>query len=252
MAAFHPVSGEPVPAALENALQAKGFAFVDGAAMREWLERSGSLDDWERFAASWNDLHLDTYMGDGGRYRRRRHAVFAAQRGGEPVRQPHQPHWQARDYNPLNGGIERWFEPVEDAIATGHSLATILRFGRGLFDALAPQATDWKIEVHQFRIEAAKDSPGKPTPEGMHRDGVDFVLVLMIDRHNIAQGETSIHSLDGQHLGSFTLAKPFDAAIVEDTRVFHGVTAVEPIDPSRPAARDVLVVTFRNRTANVA
>ena len=27
-------------------------------------------------------------------------------------RKPHQPHYQSRDYNPLNGGIERWFEPV--------------------------------------------------------------------------------------------------------------------------------------------
>jgi hypothetical protein len=36
-----------------------------------------------------------------------------------------------------------------------------------------------------------------------------------------------------------------DAALVDDGRVFHGVTAIRPIDPSRPAFRDVLVVTFR-------
>ena len=46
-------------------------------------------------------------------------------------------------------------------------------------------------------------------------------------------------------LGQFTLTTPFDAAIVDDRRVAHGVTPVEPIDPDRPAYRDVLVVTFK-------
>jgi hypothetical protein len=46
-------------------------------------------------------------------------------------------------------------------------------------------------------------------------------------------------------LGSFTLAAPLDAALVDDARCFHGVTPVEPQDPSHPAYRDVLVVTFR-------
>jgi hypothetical protein len=74
---------------------------------------------------------------------------------------------------------------------------------------------------------------------------VDFVLVLMIRRQNIAKGVTTIHAPDGIDLGSFTLEHPFEAALVDDHRVFHGVTAVEPIDPELPAHRDVLVVTFR-------
>ncbi|HOZ04516.1 MAG TPA: 2OG-Fe dioxygenase family protein, partial [Arenimonas sp.] len=39
----------------------------------------------------------------------------------------------------------------------------------------------------------------------------------------------------------------FDAALVDDTRAYHGVTAVQPLDSSLPAYRDVLVVTFRKR-----
>ena len=46
-------------------------------------------------------------------------------------------------------------------------------------------------------------------------------------------------------LGSFTLSVPLDAALVHDRRVYHGVTPVEPLDPDRPAFRDVLVATFR-------
>jgi hypothetical protein len=222
-----------------------GYAFVPAGQMRTVLTRVGPLTDWVQFSASWNDLETDTYMADGGRYRRRRHAVYAASRDGAIKRGPHQAHYQGRSYNHLNGGIARWFEPVLPEIGDGASMRTILDYCRGLFGQLAPTTSAWHIEAHQFRIEARLGEEGRPTPEGMHRDGVDYVLVLMIDRHNIASGTTTIHDLDKRTLGSFTLAAPLDAALVDDARCYHGVTPVEPQDPSHPAYRDVLVVTFR-------
>lgn len=239
----------PTADALRGAIHSEGFAFVEGPSMRELLERVGSLADWDAFAASWQRLELDAYMADGGRYRKRRHAVFAVPAIGAVARKPHQPHYQSLDYNPLHGGIERWFEPVEDAIASGSSLSTILAFCRDSFSALAAGIPEWHVEVHQFRIEARPNESGRPTPEGLHRDGVDYVLVLLVNRENIASGVTTIHGEGGTMLGRFTLTVPFDAAIVDDRRVAHGVTPVEPLDPSRPAYRDVLVVTFKDAKA---
>jgi hypothetical protein len=230
--------------ALHDAIAAEGFAFVSGSAMQTLLTAAGSLGDWAAFADSWNRLELDMYMADGGRYRRRRHATYAA-RQTAIERAPHQPHFQAIDYNPLNGGVARWFEPVEPEIGGGASMTAILAFCRALFDGLVAEPPDWHIEVHQFRIEARIGERGLPTPEGLHRDGVDFVLVLLINRQNIASGVTTIFNLQGEPLGLFTLTDPFDAALVDDRRVAHGVTPVEPIDAGAPAYRDVLVVTFR-------
>ena len=102
--------------------------------------------------------------------------------------------------------------------------------------------------MHQFRIEARPGEPGEPTPEGVHRDGVEYVLVLLVDRQNIASGTTTIHAADGSLLGSFTLAQAFDAALVDDAHVYHGVTAVTPLDPTEPSHRDVLVVTLKSAT----
>jgi len=230
--------------ALQSAIAREGFAFVHAAVMRESLASFGSLADWPSFSESWHDLALDSYMADGGRYRRRRHAVYAATRDGDITRQPHQAHYQAVDYNPLNGGVPRWFEPITPDIGSGPSLHTILRFCSAVFGGLAPATRAWRIEVHQFRIEARAGEDGRPTPEGLHRDGVDYVLVLLVNRRNIASGTTSIHALDGSPLGSFTLTQPLDAALLEDARVAHGVTPVAPVDPASPAYRDVLVVTF--------
>src|ERR1700755_1000097 len=106
---------------LAEQIAADGFAFVHGAEMRPLF---GALPDWAAFASSWDDLGLDTYMADGGRYRKRRHAAFGT-RAGEPIhRKPDQPHYQSRDYNPLNGGIARWFDPVLPEIAAGPSMMT--------------------------------------------------------------------------------------------------------------------------------
>jgi len=219
------------------------------AATRPLLLASGPLSDWDAFRASWNDLALDTYMADGGRYRRRRHAVFAVD-DNAIVRMPHQPHYQSLDYNTLNGGIPRWFEPITEG--DGPSLHTIIEFCQRLFGSLVPAPLRWHVEVHQFRIEARPDVKGLPTPEGLHRDGVDYVLVLLVDRQNIGSGTTTIHGLDRRLLGSFTLTEPCDAALVDDARVFHGVTPVEPVDLDLPAYRDVLVVTFRRAAADAS
>ena len=213
------------------ALRDAGFIFVRGAEMQRALEAAG-LAEWDTFARSWDDLGLDTYMADGGRYRKRRHAAFRAAAEGV-VRKPHQPHYQSRDYNALNGGIARWFDPVLPEVAAGPAFQSILRVCHGLFDGLTPAAT-WHVEAHQFRIEARPGQAGQPTPEGMHQDGVDWVLVFMVGRRNIASGTTSIHGLDRGLLGSFTLEAPMDSALVDDHRVFHGVTAVQPLDPAQP------------------
>ncbi len=230
---------------LKPNLDAQGFAFIEAEQMRALLLEVGSLDDWAEFADSWNDLKTDSYMADQGRYRKRRYAVYGADGDAQVIRAEHQPHYQGVDYNRLNGGVERWFEPIAKSAGESKSMGTVLDYARRCFGERAPHTRRWHIEVHQFRIEAQTGQPGLPTPEGKHRDGVDFVLVLMIARHNIASGTTSIHSLEGAELGAFTLTKPFDAALVDDHRVFHGVTAVEAVDPEQPSFRDVLVVTFR-------
>jgi len=231
---------------IEHTLQRSGFAHVEAETFRHVLEQDG-LTDWPSFADSWNDLGMDSYMADGGRYRRRRHAAFSVDTHSV-CRKPHQPHYQSRDYNALNGGLARWFEPVKPAIANHPALRAILRSCFSIFTActeapLRPAA--WHVELHQFRIEARAGELGQPTPEGLHRDGVDWVLVLLVRRENVASGETTIHDLQKHQLGSFTLTEPMEAALVDDGRVYHGVTAIAPLDPTLPAHRDVLVATFR-------
>lgn len=200
---------------------------------------------WQEFADSWNRLCLDQYMRDGGRYRSRRHAVYSAMGASTFAhREPNQPHYQSLEYNQLNGGIARHYQPIEDAFANNPIFQSILRFCCDTFGRLRP-AAHWHIEVHQFRIEANDLSGAPPTPEGVHRDGVQYVLMLMVARQNIVNGETDIYTPEGARIDRFLLADAWDAAIVDDERVRHGVTPIVQLDLTRPGLRDVLVITFR-------
>ncbi len=226
-----------------SGLRDQGFVRFEADETRRLLGPD-AVAAWATFADSWNDLGLDTFMADGGRYRRRRFAAFAATPGGV-TRKPHQPHWQSRDYNPLNGGVQRWFEPVAEAIAEHPVTQGVIRAGLDRFGPISEYEGPWHVELHQFRIEARAGETGQPTPEGAHRDGVDWVIVMLVDRQNVDSGVTDIYAPDGTSLGSFTLTAPGDAVFLDDHRVLHGVTPIRPLDPALPAVRDVLVVTYR-------
>lgn len=232
---------------IEPELLTQGFAFRPGAAMQEWL--GSRRTDWARFAASWNDLGEDRHMADGGRYRRRRYAVYDVTREGID-RAPHQPHFQAKTHNRLNGGLDRWFDPVMPEIGEHPIVRTLIERLVSIFASLPTaeaRAPGWHVELHQFRIEASADATGLPTPEGTHRDGVDGAFVMLINRENVSSGITDISNANGISLGQFTLSEPCDAVFLDDVRVFHGVTPIAPLDPEKVATRDVLVITFTRK-----
>lgn len=242
-----------LPSQIIASVARKGYAVVPAAEMRPLLS-DGGLKDWSGFCRSWDELPVDAYMGDGGRYRRRRYAEFGISRHAI-VRKPHGPHYQSRAYNPLNGGIERWFEPIADAMTLHPALRAVLRTSYSLFDALTPVAArpyEWHVEVHQIRIVAGPREEGHPTPEGMHRDGVDWALMLLIARERVRFGKTTICDLRKRALASFTLAAPFEAAIVNDQRVYHEVTPVAAVDERDFGYRDMLIVTFSRTSQHCA
>ena len=224
-------------------VSADGFARLHPAETRALIKVSDqALDD---FAASWHGLEADEFMADGGRYRRRRLANFLALPGeGADRRGLHRPHFQASVHNTLNGGVDRWFAPVEDAIACNPTTLGLLRLGRNVADGLNPGMA-WFVELHQFRVEAAPGAPGHPTPEGVHQDGVDLVLIAMLARTNLRGGETLITDHSDRELARFTLDGRLDLAILDDRRVKHGVTPIEPADPLAASSRDVLVMTWK-------
>ena len=230
---------------LSAAIADHGFLHLPGSAMAALLgDARSALPD---LVTSWDRLETDNHMRDGGRYRQRRIANFAAEPGFHGhARSEHRPHFQAVVHNTLNGGVDRWFAPMEDAVGANSALHALLDLGRGLADSLGGPHR-WFVEAHQFRIEGAPGAPGYPTPEGVHQDGVDLVVIAMLRRMNLSGGQTLVEALNGRPLARFTLHDLLDSAILDDRRVRHGVSPIEPVDTALPSARDVLVLTWKRR-----
>lgn len=191
---------------------------------------------------SWEALQPDEYLRDGGRYRRRRHASYRCENGVlEAV--PHRAHWQSLDYNALHGGMRRWFAPVADSTCALPSWNKLLA-GVGKLCDQVRGAARWSLEAHQFRIDTG-DGIGRPTPEGAHRDGVDFVAVFVLARHRIKGGETRVFEADGPHGLRFTLEAPWSLMLMDDARVIHESTPIQPEHEGVTGHRDTLVLTYR-------
>jgi hypothetical protein len=226
---------------VDTALTQRGFAVLDAHAVGRLLGAPvDTLDAWPSF---WNDLPADAYLRDGGRYRRRRHGCFVVE-GDQVTALPPRPHWQPVEYNALHGGLERHFEPLPTALTGQPAWGGFLRMLAARASALKG-AQRWYVEAHAFRIDTT-DGIGRPTPEGAHRDGVDLVAVTLVARSHITGGETRVfaaHSVEGLR---FTLTQPWSTLLLDDARVIHEST---PIQPERAAAegghRDTLVVTLR-------
>jgi hypothetical protein len=194
----------------------------------------------QALAPSWDALALDNYLKDGGRYRRRRHSCYV-QDGESLALTEHRAHWQPLAYNALHGGMHRLFEPVESSISLQPAWQRLIAaLGQACSAVRGEQR--WFIEAHQFRIDTT-DGIGRPTPEGAHRDGVDFVAVLLVGRHNVKGGETRVFEADGPNGKRFTMEEPWTLLLLDDARVIHESTPIQPLGDD--AHRDTLVLTYR-------
>jgi hypothetical protein len=198
----------------------------------------GALDE---LRASWSDLPKDAYLRDGGNYRSRRHSCFIQSLPGGIAETRHRAHWQSTDYNALHGGIERWFEPIAPAVRANPAWLQLLA-GFGELFATLRATPRWFIEAHQFRIDTA-EGIGRPTPEGAHRDGVDFVVVMLVERRSVRGGETRVFQARGSTGVRFTMTEPWTALLLNDADVIHETTPIQP--EGTPGVRDTLVITYR-------
>ena len=227
------------PANLANELREDGYAVLSPDSVAALA--SSSAKQLSELANSWDDLPSDNFLKDGGRYRRRRHASFVLD-GGTLTQVPHRAHYQPVAYNALHGGMLRLFQPIQAQVVQLEIWSNLLRAIGNVCSQVTKQQP-WFIEAHQFRIDTT-DGIGRPTPEGAHRDGVDFVAILLVNRTNIKGGESRVFDLDGPEGKRFTLTEPWSMLVIDDQRVIHESTPIQPTGSE--GYRDTLVLTYRS------
>ena len=181
------------------------------------------------------NLPVDPYIK--GSYRFRRLSRFMVS-GDELIKLPHGYLYQTRDYNPLVGGLRREFAELDDAlIGLENFKQLILAFTDSC--KLHPEA---EIGVHQIRTTCLPKNYGNPAPEGIHRDGTDFIGIFSVDRENIQGGETHLYTARKEKPVFSKILNPGELLLVNDHEFLHFTTPIQPIS-EQEGTRDVFVLT---------
>ncbi|HEY9812046.1 MAG TPA: 2OG-Fe dioxygenase family protein [Candidatus Sericytochromatia bacterium] len=194
--------------------------------------KSLNVEDLKPF---FEKLPVDPYIK--GKYRSRRLSRFYVS-ANELIKLPHGYFAQSKDYNPLLGNINREYAELDDELI---KLETFKRMVLAFSDSckLHPEA---EIGVHQIRITCYPHNYGNPAPEGIHRDGTDFVGIFAVDRYNIEGGETHLYKAKKQKPVFSQVLNPGELLLVNDNEFFHFTTPIKPASEGI-GTRDVFVLT---------
>jgi len=241
-----PVVEEPD---IASDLQHNGYTFIPGNKLIKMLELADA--DVADFSSYWRGLTLDNYMADGGSYRFRRYNAMKTKAGCQGFTlQARHPYRQSASVNTLNGGIDRYYDDLEPGFVKHTVLQKLLIKMVLIYNTVEQADSEWLIQLHPYRVRADGGESGKPAPEGLHCDGVDFILSMMIHRENITGGKTSVATADKRIVYTRTLEQTLDMAICNDRKMLHDVTEIKPLLLDSPAWRDVLVVAFTRLKPN--
>jgi hypothetical protein len=219
----------------------KCFSLVD---YLEALDQEQLWINFQQLRNSFFNLTLDKYMNDGGKYRLRRFGKFELNRNLNKLMSVNDTSfYQSKSVNSLNGGSLRTFDALEAETIENPLLKQIIFFHLNRIDSrLLPGLIN--IYVHQIRILANATDKGLPTPEGIHRDGHDFVAQVLINRNNISGGMSRLYDSNQGLVLEKTLKAPFDTVLINDQKMYHEVTPLWASTIDQNSYRDMLLIDF--------
>ncbi|MFC6094015.1 2OG-Fe dioxygenase family protein [Saccharothrix lopnurensis] len=186
---------------------------------------------------SYDRCPVDEYMGNGTRFKRfsqyRLHHDEA--RGWQFGLLEHRDYTAFTKFNPVGGGIKRKYLPIE---ADFTPLIRAGMEGLGL-----DESEDWQINVHQNRTRAEGDRVGPLTPEGVHHDGHEFVMIAILRRNNVGGGKTRLWRPGADAPFWDGTLEAGQAVLLDDRALQHDVTDVTSADGG-PGHRDIVIVAF--------
>tara|TARA_B110001469_G_C9635679_1_gene318726 strand:- start:106 stop:879 length:774 start_codon:yes stop_codon:yes gene_type:complete len=141
-----------------------------------------------------------------------------------------------------NRNIPRKFQLIDKEIILSNWLTDYI----GNIAALALlNKNDSKIKycnvyTHQVRQIVTKDTESHNSPEGIHRDGVDYIVsAFVINKFNVNGGKSIIYDKNKNKIFETTLEEN-QGIFQEDKELYHYVEKINVIDDNYFGYRDIL------------
>lgn len=147
--------------------------------------------------------------------------------------------YQEKKRNRYAGGKQRIFKPINKKI-----LQEFIKIYLNNFNHLCNFK---KIEIgfHQLRIKCSKEFVGYPVPEGWHKDGFNYVIIINFDSKNIEGGITRIKNNLANKDSYSNFLKKSDYIFLNDNKFYHYTDPINITKNSAFGFRDTLVVTIK-------
>ncbi|MGE5827052.1 MAG: 2OG-Fe dioxygenase family protein [Micromonosporaceae bacterium] len=206
-------------------LNDQGFAIIDLPRVSPEI-----LDSYE-------NCPLDEYMGNLTRYKRfsQYRLSWTADDDWHFELLPHRDYTAFKKFNPVGGGMRRTYEPIQV------DFTPFIR--AGVYGLGLDNSEDWQINVHQNRSIANLEKNGVLTPEGVHHDGHEFVMIAILRRNSVAGGETRLWNPGASEPFWHGILPPGKAVLLDDRAIAHDVTDIEP-ENGKAGHRDILITAF--------
>lgn len=141
----------------------------------------------------------------------------------------------------MTGHIER---PIASALPET-DFTDYIKWGFKSIQERWPQnglENEFLVNCHLIRTHAVGDTEGVPVPEGVHQDGVNFLVIGSVSRKDITGGVSYVYeSEDGDPIYETTLT-PGQAIIIDDTELFHMASPITAINGE--GHRDMILMGF--------
>ena len=189
-----------------------------------------------------SEIPQDPYIQEGYRYK----SLARCRLNGTNIeKQPHIPLFQDQYTNPVNGGIVRSYQEISNL---DYAYEAIILFAKTFGIDFS-----YEILIQAQRTKCSDGNVGITTPEGFHRDGIEFLAILCVSRYNILGSETQLVNSHGNIVFKHTLS-PGEMLLIDDSKLLHYTSPITIKNPeqSEYGFRDVLIISssrgFVNRT----
>lgn len=179
----------------------------------------------------------------GGRSRRlaQHYATFDPKTGESTVKRLKTQLFLQGEWNELTGHIER---PIAPALPKT-DFSKYIKWGFGQIQERWPQdglENEYLVNCHLIRTHAKDDIEGVPVPEGVHQDGVNFLIMGSVSRESINGGVSYVYQAKNADPIFETVLTPGEAIIIDDTQLFHMASPIVATDGE--GHRDMILMGY--------
>ena len=191
------------------------------------------IGNFQSLRLSYNNLPIDSHFPEASSLhptRFRRYSNFRVE-----IEPKHVYHIYQNDNNQFSQCVSdfrqqpRIFQPMQNHILDDYFME-LLTSVVYLTYLREPLTKKYNVSVHQVRLLSYPHLTSDNAPEGIHQDGVDYIVsALVLNKHNIHSDTSIIYDKDKQEIYRKNL-EVGEFIFQEDHELWHDITPIQAVD----------------------